>query len=88
MEPFLCPLFSQSYHELWKSNQIQTYISYQVLQHIPSKSLYDVRKSDLSENSIGVSDGCNICGSIYQTSHTTAHDVINCTKCIVKDCLH
>ena len=36
---------------------------------------------------MGVSPGFNVCGSKYQTSHTTAQDVISCRRCIVKDCL-
>lgn len=42
----------------------------------------------LSENSMGVSPSRSVWGSKYQTSQTTAQDVINRTKCIVNDCLH
>lgn len=41
----------------------------------------------LSANSIAVSPGFMFWGSKYQTSHTTAHDVINCNRCVVNDCL-
>ena len=36
---------------------------------------------------MGVSPGFSNWGSRYQTSQTTAQDVINLIKCIVKDCL-
>lgn len=41
----------------------------------------------LSANSIGDSPGLRNWGSRYQTSHTTAQEVISCAKCMVKDCL-
>ncbi len=44
-------------------------------------------EAHLSANSIGVSPGFRVWGSRYQTSQTTAHDVIKRIKCMVKDCL-
>jgi len=41
----------------------------------------------LSANSMGVSPGFRFCGSKYQTSQTTAQDVISCNRCLVNDCL-
>jgi len=41
----------------------------------------------LSANSMGVSPGFRLCGSKYQTSQTTAQDVISCNRCLVNDCL-
>lgn len=42
----------------------------------------------LSANSMGVSPGFRFWGSKYHTSQTTAQDVMSCSRCIVKDCLH
>lgn len=46
----------------------------------------DMMSRTLSANSIGVSPGFKVWGSKYQTSQTTAQDVISCSRCIVKDC--
>ena len=87
----LSQLVLQSSHELCNNILYSKHILsncklFHRTNHFYLISIYS--KLYLSANSIGVSDGCNICGSIYQTSHTTAQEAINCIKCIVKDCLH
>ena len=53
-----------------------------------NKQMVGKQNVHLSENSMGVSPSRSVWGSKYQTSQTTAQDVINRTKCIVNDCLH